>query len=69
MNRWSCNIHAKIDDFPIDFTIFSKALPTDGWTDQWTDQQTDIPSYIDTIAASKNNLMSFEKWKRITSKI
>ena len=53
MNGWSCNIHAKNDDFPIDFAIFTKALPTDGPTDRPTDGRTDIPSYRDTIAASK----------------
>ena len=39
--------HAKNDDFPIDFAIFTKALPTDGQTDrimggqtnEWTDMQ------------------------------
>ena len=25
MNGWTCNIHAKKDDFPIDFAIFTKA--------------------------------------------
>ena len=42
--------HAKNDDFPIDFAIFTKALPTDGPADR----RTDIPSYRDAIAASKN---------------
>ena len=62
--------HAKNDDFPIDFAIFTKALPTDQPTDQRTngptdgptdrptdqrtDGRTDIPSYRDAIAASKN---------------
>ena len=45
--------HAKNDDFPIDITIFTKALPTDGPTDRPTDRRTDIPSYRDAIAASK----------------
>ena len=49
--------HAKNDDFPIDFAIFTKALPTDGPTDQ----QTDIPSYRDAIAASKK-LISFGRY-------
>ena len=53
MNGWSCNIHAKNDDFPIDFAIFTKALPTDGRTDGPTDRRTDIPSYRVAIAASK----------------
>ena len=43
--------HAKNDDFPIDFAIFTKALPTD----QRTDGRTDIPSYRDAIAASKKH--------------
>jgi len=46
--------HAKNDDFPIDFAIFTKALPTDRPTDRQTDRRTDIPSYRDAIAASKN---------------
>ena len=29
-------IYAKNDDFPIDFVIFTKALPTDGPTDGHT---------------------------------
>ena len=49
--------HAKNNDFPIDFTIFTKALRTDGPTDQRTngptDRRTDKPSYRDAIAASK----------------
>ena len=56
MNGWTCNIHAKNDDFPIDFAIYTKALPTDGPTDRPTDQRTDIPSYRDAIAASKKQL-------------
>ena len=61
MDRWTCNIHAKNDDFPIDFVIFTKALPTDQPTDPPTDgpmdQRTDIPSYRDVIAASKNGIL------------
>ena len=57
MNGWSCNIHAKNDDFLIDLAIFTKALrtdgPTDGRTDGRTDRRTDRPSYKDAIAASK----------------
>ena len=49
INGWICNIHAKNDDFTIDFAIFTKALWTNGPTDQWTD----IPSYT---AASKNSI-------------
>ena len=45
--------HAKNNDFPIDFAIFTKALRTDGPTDGPTDRRTDIPSYKDAIAASK----------------
>ena len=63
INGWTCNIHAKNDDFPIDFAIFTKALPTDRLTDQptdrRTDQRTDIPSYRDAIAASKNAKIRF----------
>ena len=33
--------HAKNDDFPIDFAIFTKALPTDRPTDGPMDQPTD----------------------------
>ena len=33
--------HAKNDDFPIDFAIFTKALRTDGRTDQRTNGPTD----------------------------
>ena len=44
--------HAKNDDFPIDFAIFTKALrtdrptdrPTDQPTDQWTDRPMDGPT-------------------------
>ena len=38
------------DDFPTDYTIFTKALGTDGPTDQ----RKDITSYRDAIATSKN---------------
>ena len=51
IHGWTCNIHAKNDDFSIDFAIFTKALPTDGPTDR----RTDIPSYRDAIAASKKD--------------
>jgi len=46
-NGWTCKIHAKNDDFPVDFAILTKALPTD--------RRTDIPYCRDAIAASKNN--------------
>ena len=42
--------HAKNNDFPVDFAIFTKALRTNGPTDR----RTDTPSYRDAIAASKN---------------
>ena len=45
--------HAKNDDFPIDFAIFTKALRTDQRTNGPTDQRMDKPSYRDAIAASK----------------
>ena len=70
--------HAKNDDFPINFAIFTKALPTDGPTDRRTngltdqqtnqemdrqmDQLTDIPFYRDAIAASKNG----GKWSELS---
>merc|ERR1711872_647880 len=58
INGWTCNIHAKNDDFPIDFAIFTKALPTNGPanrpTNGPTNQRMDIPFYRDAIAASKN---------------
>jgi len=41
MNGLSYNIHAKNDGFPIDFAIFTKALPTYGSMDGPTDQTTD----------------------------
>ena len=44
--------HAKNDDFPIDFAIFTKALPTDQRNNGPTNQQMDIPSCRDAIAAS-----------------
>ena len=34
------HIHAKNDDFPMDFVIFKKALPTDGPTNGPTDRHT-----------------------------
>ena len=41
--------HAKNNDFPIDYAIFTKALwtdqPTDGPMDKPTDQPTDKPSH------------------------
>ena len=37
----------KNDDFPIEFAIFTKALPTDLRTDGPTDRRTDRPSYRD----------------------
>ena len=37
--------HAKNDDFPIDFAIFTKALPTDRPTDQRTGGRTDGRTY------------------------
>ena len=36
--------HAKNDDFPIDFAIFTKALPTDRRTNRRTDGPTDRPT-------------------------
>ena len=33
--------YAKTNHFPLDFAIFTKALPTDQPTDQQTDRQTD----------------------------
>ena len=36
--------HAKNDDFPIDFAIFTKALRTDRPTDGWMDGPTDGPN-------------------------
>ena len=53
MNGWTSNGHAKNNDSPIDFAIFTKALRTNGPMDQPTDRQTDIPSFRDAIAASK----------------
>jgi len=41
--------HARNNDFPIDFAIFTKALRTNRWMD--------IPSYRYAIVASKNHLM------------
>jgi len=41
MNGLSSNIHAKNDGFPLDFAIFTKALPTNGSMDRPTDQLTD----------------------------
>ena len=32
---------AKIDDLPMDFAIFLRALQTDQWTDGWTNGPTD----------------------------
>ena len=37
--------HAKNDDFPIDFAIFTKALPTDQPTDRRTNRRTDGRTY------------------------
>ena len=66
--QYTCNVmhrYAKINDFPIDFAIFTKAVwtnrltdqptdrPTNQWTNQRTNQQMDMPSYRDAIAASK----------------
>ena len=41
INGWTCNIHAKNDDVPIDFAIFTKALPPDRRTKGPTDRPTD----------------------------
>ena len=40
INGWTCNTHAKNDEVPIDFAIFTKALPTDRWTDGPTNGRT-----------------------------
>ena len=55
MNGWTCNIRAytfKIDDFPIDFAVFTKASRTDGST------------YRDAIATTKNFLNRYLDMKK-----
>ena len=39
------HVHAKNDDFPINFAVFTKALRTNGPTDRRTDGPTDGRTY------------------------
>ena len=54
--------HAKNGDFPIDFAIFTKALPTDRPTDQRTDSRTDGRTHplIESWLTTKKEIRSFE---------
>ena len=65
MDGYAIYVHkqAKNTHFPIDFVIFTKALPTDRPTDGPTDQRTDIPSYRDAIAASRKEKNCWKKRK------
>ena len=50
------HVHAKNNDFPIDFAFFYKSV-TDRQTDRRTDRPMDKLSYRYAIAASKNPLL------------
>ena len=58
-NGWTCNIPAKNNDFPIYFSIFTKA--------SWTDQRTD--TLFNAIAGSKTTIKKDESLSGISAKV